>query len=176
MNAPPRRLRGQLQALTLPDSSLLPEHQAFIRALPCLYCGKPAPSECAYVATLAGLATPTDDRCRVPLCGPATVWEDCCHSRKYFHGARFWSELGIQPLYLAFQLWRLSGDVQAGLGAVMRARQAAAGPHPLRIPGKDKRTRCALHRGAALRYPLRPTAMVTPPMGSELPLPVESRS
>ena len=66
----------------------------------------------------------TSERDLVPLCGPATRWEDCCHSRKYFLGAaRFWSALGIDPLDLAYRLWRVSGDVQAGEYLVLRARE-----------------------------------------------------
>src|SRR5438105_10140774 len=93
----------------------------------CLSCGKPAPSECAYVGMLPGLGIVPGHRDLVPLCAPATVWQDCCHSRKHYRGAaRFWAELGIDPIGLAFQLLRVSGDVTAGLRAVTRAREAAA--------------------------------------------------
>jgi hypothetical protein len=61
----------------------------------------------------------------MPLCGPATIWEDCCHSRLHYLGAsRIWSALGIDPLALAAPLWRVSGDSKAGQHAVMRACQA----------------------------------------------------
>src|SRR6476646_7207133 len=122
MTAPPRRLRAQA---TLPsDNPLLNWHHAFIRALPCVCCGKPAPSECAYVGRLAGRGSLPTDHYLVPLCGPATVWQDCCHSRKHFLGAgRFWSELGTDPLDVARQLWLVSGEVTAGLRAVTRVRQ-----------------------------------------------------
>jgi hypothetical protein len=177
MNPPPRRLRARARLPSPPDNPFLTRHQAFIRALPCVSCGKPAPSECAQVRMHAGLGIPASDRYLVPLCGPATVWQDCCHSRKLYRGAAcFWSELGIDPLDLAAQLWRVSGDVTAGLRAVMRARQAAARQRRIRRNGKGSSPRCALDRRAALGVSLRPTALVISPMSSELPLLVESRS
>jgi hypothetical protein len=177
MNPPLHRLRARARLPSPPDNPLLTRHQAFIRALPCVSCGKPAPSECAQVRMHAGLGLPPSDRYLVPLCGPATVWQDCCHSRKHYRGAaRFWSELGIDPLDLAARLWRVSGDVTAGRCAVMRARQAVSRQRRIRRDGKGSSSRCALDRGAALRDRLRPTALVIPPMSSELPLLVESRS
>jgi len=121
---------------------------------------------------LAGLGLRGTDFYLVPLCGPATVWQDCCHSRKHYLGAaRFWSELGINPIDIAAQLWRVSSNVTAGLRAVMLARQAAA-----RVCRDAKRPRCAPDRGAALRDRLKPTATVIPPRSSELLLRLESRS
>src|SRR5438552_4400812 len=126
MRAPRRLLRGQSQPPTWPDNPMLTKHQRFIRSLPCLGCGKPAPSECAYVGMLPGLGILPDHRYLAPLCGPATVWQDCCHSSKHYRGgARFWSALGINALDLALQLWRVSGDLTAGVRTVMRARRAA---------------------------------------------------
>ena len=110
---------------TLPANHLLSRHQAFIRALPCLACRKSAPSECAHIGMPAGLGLSPSERDLVPLCGPATIWEDCCHSRKWFLGAApFWSTLGIDPLELAYRLWRVSGDAKAGEYLVLRARHA----------------------------------------------------
>jgi hypothetical protein len=176
MNPPSRRLRSRPPLPSPPDNPLLTRHQAFIRGLPCLSCGKRAPSECAQVRMHAGLGIPASDRYLVPLCGPATVWQDCCHSRKHYLGAaRFWSELGIDPLDLASQLWRVSGNVRAGLRTVMRARQASR-QRRVRRGGKGSSPRSALDRGAALPDRVRLTAMVAPPMSSELPLLWESRS
>jgi hypothetical protein len=177
MNPPPRRLRARARLPSPPDNPFLTRHQAFIRALPCVSCGKPAPSECAQVRMLVGLGNPASDRYLVPLCGPATVWQDCCHSRKHYRGAaRFWSELGIDPLDLAAQLWRVSGDVTAGLRAVMLARQAAARQRRIRREASASSLRYAVNRGAALRDRLRPTVMAAPAVRSELPLLWESRS
>jgi hypothetical protein len=112
----------------------------------------------------------------VPLCGPATVWQDCCHSRKHYIGAaRFWSELGIDPVDLAFQLWRVSSDVTAGRRAVIAAQQAASRQRRNRRDGKGSSQRRVLDRGTALRNRLQPIAMVTP-MSSDLALLVDSRS
>ena len=112
-------------AATFPEYHLLSRHQAFIRALPCLGCSRSAPSECAYIGMPAGLGLSPSERDLLPLCGPANLWEDCCHSRKWFLGAaRFWSALGIAPLDLAYRLWRVSGDVEAGAYLVLRACQA----------------------------------------------------
>lgn len=171
MTSPHRRLRGRSQP-TSPDHPILTGHQRFIRSLPCLVCGKPAPSECACVGMLAGLGITIGDRYFLPLCGPATVWQDCCHSRKHYLGAaRFWSEFGLEPLDLAAELWRVSGDVMVGLHAVRRARQGAA-------PSPQRRTRSSLRsgldRGAAPRDRLRPTVIITQPITSERP-PSESR-
>jgi hypothetical protein len=170
MSASRRRLRGPS---TLPDDPIAMRHQRFIRSLPCLSCGKPAPSECASIGMLPGLGIVPGERYLVPLCGPATVWQDCCHSRKHYRGAvRFWSELEIDPLDLASQLWRVSGDVTAGRRVVARARHAAARQHRMRVDGKGRSPRLAL----ALQNRFRPTAMVNLPTILELPLLLENRS
>jgi hypothetical protein len=119
MRVPARLARAVAPSPIGPASLVLEQHRAFIRSLPCVACGRPAPSECANVRERSG------DRYTVPLCGPPTVWQDCCHSRLYYRGrTHFWSELGIDPLALAARLWRVSGDREAGVHAVMRARQA----------------------------------------------------
>jgi hypothetical protein len=174
MNAPRRRLPGHSP---LPEYPIQTKHHQFIGSLPCLRCGKPAPSECAYVGMLPGLGILPSDRYFVPLCGPATVWHDCCHSRKHYRGAaRFWAELGIDPIDLAFQLWRVSGDVTAGLRAMARARQAAARQHRNLQDTKESSWRSAVDHRPALRHRLRPTAMATRPISSEFAWFVESRS
>src|SRR5437764_4038349 len=150
MSASRRRLSGPS---TLPDDPIVTRHQRFIRSLPCLSCGKPAPSECAYVGRLPGLGILPGPRYLLPLCGPATVWQDCSHSRKHYRGAvRFWSELGIEPIDLAVQLWRVSGDATAALRAVARARQAAARQHRELQDTKESSWRSALDGRAALRH------------------------
>jgi len=127
MRVPARLARAAAQSWTGPESEVLIRHRAFIRALPCLCCSNPAPSECAHLRAHAELGLPSSGRYLVPLCGPATVWADCCHSRKHYLGAtRFWSALGIDPRDVAFRLWRVSGDIEASLHIVMQARQAIA--------------------------------------------------
>jgi hypothetical protein len=152
----------------LPDYPILTRHQRFIRSLPCLCCVKPAPSECAYVGMLPGLGTLPGDRSFVPLCGPATVWQHCCHSRKHYRGAaRSRAELSIDPFDLAYQLRRVSGDVTAGLRATARARQAAARQHRNRQDKMGSSSRSALDQRAAVRLRFRPTAMAAQSRSSE---------
>jgi hypothetical protein len=124
MSMPLRRWRARAHSPTGPDNPFMAKHQAFIRALPCVVCGKPARSECACVRFHPGFGLPLRDPYLLPLCGPETVWEDCCHSRKHFLGAaRFWLGLGIDPLDLAARLWRVSGDVEVGEREIRLARQ-----------------------------------------------------
>ena len=173
MSASRRRSRGPS---TLPDDPIVTRHQRFIRSLPCLRCGKPAPSECAYVGMLPELGIPASERYLLPLCGPATVWQDCCHSRKHYRGAdRFWSELGIEPLDLAVQLWRVSGDAMAALRAVTLAWEAAP-QRRSRGEANASSLRYRVNRGAPHRVRLTPTAMVAPPMSPKHRLLAESRS
>src|SRR5437764_9169487 len=99
-----------------------------------------------------GIGSPPSGRYLVPLCGPDTVWEDCCHSRKHHLGAtRFWLRLGIEPLDLAAQLWRVSADVEAGERVIMRARPAVAAASGLRAethgPSPPRRAERAGWRG-----------------------------
>jgi hypothetical protein len=116
----PRRPDASIQTADQTQAA----HQEFIRSLPCLACGKPAPSEFVPVLGAVGLGVSPNERYLVPLCGPATIWSDCCHSRLHYRGPRhFWSELGIDPLDLARRLWRVSGDWAAGASLVRLARQ-----------------------------------------------------
>ena len=129
MTAPARARQAVAQPRRRPDSRTGPAHQQFVQSLPCIACGKLPPSECAHVAggMKLGPDPSRDDRYIVPLCGPATVWSDCCHSRLHYLGSRrFWSELGIDPLDLARNLWRVSGDPGAAASVVMAARKRIA--------------------------------------------------
>ena len=127
MRVPVRLARAVAPPPIGPDTLALEAHRDFIRSLPCVACGRPAPSECATVREGPG------DRYIVPLCGPPTVWADCCHNRLYYRGrTRFWLELGIDPLALAARLWRVSDDREAGEHLILRARQAI-----LRHRGED---------------------------------------
>ena len=73
MNAPARRLRARARLPSPPDNPLLTRHQAFIRVLPCVSCGKSAPSEGAQVRLQAGRGLAPTDHYLVPLCGPARI-------------------------------------------------------------------------------------------------------
>jgi hypothetical protein len=94
-------------------------HRQFIRDLPCLVCGKAAPSECAHVRqrTDGGMGMKPDDRYTLPLC-------HAHHSEQHVTGeTTFWGRVGIDPLDYAYRLYAVSGDHTAGLRVVLRARQ-----------------------------------------------------
>jgi hypothetical protein len=95
------------------------QHLAFVRQLPCVACGKAAPSEAAHVrtATDGGIGVKPGDRYAVPLCA-------ACHAKRHRIGElTFWSGLRIDPLNVALRLWTISADVSAGERTVFRARQ-----------------------------------------------------
>jgi hypothetical protein len=95
------------------------QHLAFVRQLPCVACGKAAPSEAAHVrtGTDGGVGVKPGDRYAVPLCA-------ACHAKQHQIGElTFWSALRIDPLNVALRLWTVSADVKAGERTVFRARQ-----------------------------------------------------
>jgi hypothetical protein len=96
-----------------------PNHLSFLRQLPCVVCGKAAPSEAAHVRSESdgGTGIKPSDRYSVSLC-------TSCHALQHEFGElRFWSTLRIDPLNVAFRLWTVSGDTSAGKRIVFRARQ-----------------------------------------------------
>ena len=95
------------------------QHVAFVRRIPCLTCGKAAPSEAAHVrtGTDGGVGVKPGDRYAVPLCA-------ACHAKQHRIGElTFWSALRIDPLNVALRLWTVSADLKAGERTVFRARQ-----------------------------------------------------
>jgi hypothetical protein len=95
------------------------QHLAFVRRLPCVACGKVAPSHAAHVrtGTDGGTGMKPGDRYAVPLC-------TACHAKQHRIGElSFWSRLRIDPLNVALRLWAVSADVKAGERTVFRARQ-----------------------------------------------------
>ena len=95
------------------------QHLAFVRQLPCVACGKAAPSEAAHVrtGTDGGVGVKPGDRYAVPLCA-------ACHAKQHRIGElSFWSGLRIDPLNVALRLWTVSADIKAGERTVFRARQ-----------------------------------------------------
>jgi hypothetical protein len=95
------------------------QHLTFIRQLPCVACGRAAPSEPAHVrtGTDGGVGIKPGDRYAVPLC-------TACHAKQHRVGElSFWSALRIDPLNVAFRLWIVSADLEAGERTVFRARQ-----------------------------------------------------
>jgi hypothetical protein len=95
------------------------QHLTFVRQLPCVACGKAAPSEAAHVrtGTDGGMGTKPGDRYSIPLC-------TACHAKQHRIGElTFWSALRMDPLNVAARLWTVSGDIKAGERTVFRARQ-----------------------------------------------------
>ena len=95
------------------------QHLAFIRQLPCVACGKAAPSEAAHerFGSDGAAGMKPSDRYSVPLCSS-------CHALQHDFGElTFWSTLRIDPLNVAFSLWTVSGEIMAGERIVFRARQ-----------------------------------------------------
>ena len=102
-----------------PDLRRRLQHLAFVRQLPCVACGKSAPSEAAHIrtGTDGGVGVKPGDRYAVPLCAS-------CHAKQHRIGElTFWSSLRIDPLNVALRLWTVSADVRAGERTVFRARQ-----------------------------------------------------
>jgi hypothetical protein len=95
------------------------QHLAFIRLLPCVACGKAAPSEAAHIrtGTDGGVGMKPGDRYAIPLC-------TACHTKQHRVGElTFWSALRFDPVNVALRLWTISADVTAGERTVFRARQ-----------------------------------------------------
>ena len=102
-----------------PDLRRRAQHLAFVRQLPCVACGKAAPSEAAHVrtGTDGGVGVKPGDRYAVPLCA-------ACHAKQHRIGElTFWSALRVDPINVALRLWTISADIKAGQRTVFRARQ-----------------------------------------------------
>ena len=115
----PRIPRTVVRGKPKPDPRRRAQHLAFIRQLPCVACGKEAPSEAAHVRSGSdgGAGIKPSDRYSVSLC-------TSCHALQHEFGElTFWSTLRIDPLNAALRLWAVSGDIQAGERVVFRARQ-----------------------------------------------------
>ena len=115
----PRIPRAVARSKPKPNLRRRGRHLAFVRQLPCVACGKAAPSEPAHVrtGTDGGVAMKPGDRYAVPLCA-------ACHAKQHRIGElTFWSTLRIDPLNVALRLWTVSADVEAGERTVFRARQ-----------------------------------------------------
>ena len=115
----PRILRSLARHKHKPNLHRRTQHLAFVRQLPCVACGKAAPSEAAHVrtGTDGGVGVKPGDRYAVPLC-------TACHAKQHRIGElTFWSKLRIDPVNVALRLWTVSADLKAGQRTVFRARQ-----------------------------------------------------
>jgi hypothetical protein len=113
----PRIPRTMTRSKRKPDLRRRGQHLAFVRQLPCVACGKAAPSEPAHVRTGAdgGVGMKPGDRYAVPLC-------TTCHAKQHRVGElTFWSALRFDPLNVALRLWTVSADLEAGKRIVFRA-------------------------------------------------------
>lgn len=120
----PRIARNVPVGKRRPDDRLRPKHHEFIRRLPCLACGKTAPSECAHVRSSGdgGMGLKPHSRFTVPLCGPMG-----CHALQHQIGeTEFFARLGIDATDVALRLWTVTGDDEAGQRTIARARQSIA--------------------------------------------------
>jgi hypothetical protein len=115
----PRIPRTVAHGKPRPDLRRRALHLAFVRQLPCVACGKAAPSEAAHVRSGSdgGAGMKPSDRYSISLC-------TSCHELQHQFGElTFWSVLRIDPLNMAFRLWTVSGDIKSGERVVFRARQ-----------------------------------------------------
>ena len=115
----PRIPRLVARRKSKPDLRRRVFHLAFVCQLPCVACGKAAPSEAAHVrtGTDCGVGVKPGDRYAVPLCA-------ACHAKQHRIGElTFWSALCIDPVNVALRLWTVSADVKGGERTVFRARQ-----------------------------------------------------
>jgi hypothetical protein len=115
----PRIPRTTARGTPKPDLRRRARHLAFIRQLPCVACGKAAPSAAAHVRSgsdgAAGMKP--SDRYSLSLC-------TSCHGLQHCFGElTFWSTLRIDPLNVSLRLWTVSGNIAAGERIVFRARQ-----------------------------------------------------
>ncbi|MGE3279941.1 MAG: hypothetical protein AB7H90_00965 [Alphaproteobacteria bacterium] len=120
MPRPPARIPREIpKVIRKPNLRVRPQHEAFVRQLPCVVCLR-TPAQCAHVRTGTGGGTglKPDSRFTVPLCAEH-------HREQHDLGELgFWTDLGIDPVSVALRLWTVTGDVEAGNRTVERARTA----------------------------------------------------
>lgn len=105
-----------------------PDHLAFIRSLPCSVCGRPAPSEAAHcrLRYSGGVTVPPEEQGGTAL-KPADKWClpmcNACHRWQHtMSESDFWADLEMNPLGIASKLWDNTGNRNAALGTLHRAR------------------------------------------------------
>lgn len=100
-------------------------HLAFIRRLPCACCQAAAPNDAAHLRMAAadrgkphtGAGRKPDDHWTTPLCRT-------CHERQHSGSeARFWAEIGIDPITLCRDLYAVSGNDEAAVRIIREARK-----------------------------------------------------
>lgn len=99
-------------------------HLDFVRSLPCVCCQDNTTTEAAHVRfgdsraakRHLGKGEKPDDSFAVPLCGGHHRMQHEISER------RFWDEAGIDPIFVALALHRVSGNYHAGLQIIANAR------------------------------------------------------
>lgn len=98
-------------------------HLNFIRSLPCLVTGtagvdaahiRYSDHRCAKRAV--GIGEKPDDKFTIPLCRQEHQKQHSMNEREY------WTDLGIDPVFVALALWSVSGDEESGERIVQEAR------------------------------------------------------
>lgn len=119
--AAPRIPRAVLKAKRKPNPRRAAQHLAFVRSLGiCLACGARGPVEAMHVRgkTDGGMGLKPSDKFSVP-------GDHACHMEQHAMGeVAFWGGVGIDPLNVSLRLWTVSGDIEAGIRIIERARQA----------------------------------------------------
>lgn len=104
-----------------PKDRIRRAHEDYVRSLGvCIACGKIGPVDVMHVRSGAdgGMGLKPSSRFTVPGCHP-------CHMDQHQRGElTFWGELGIDPMDYCARLWAVSGDLEAGMRTILRARQA----------------------------------------------------
>lgn len=112
-------------------------HKLWIKSLPAVCCGR-SPSEAIHVrlpfgwyldkGERGGAGLKPTDRRTLPLCHDAHSWQ-------HQHGeATFWRGLGVDPCFIAEQLWAKSGDTRAAL-VILREAWAIIGKQSWKCGG-----------------------------------------
>lgn len=119
--SPPRIPRTGIKTKRKPNPRRAAQHLAFVRSLGiCLACGARGPVEAMHVrsGTDGGMGMKPSDRYAVP-------GDHTCHMEQHRIGeVTFWGRRGIDPLNVSLRLWTVSGDIEAGIRIIERARQA----------------------------------------------------
>ena len=100
------------------------KHLEFIRSLPCLICGDNISTEASHIRYSdakrnkinPGVGAKPDDKYTLPLC-------NLHHMNQHMIGneRRFWNVIGLDPIPLALELYKISGDYEKGCEIIQKA-------------------------------------------------------
>ena len=102
------------------------KHLDFIRSLPCLICHDNTGTEATHIRMSdarhnkvnPGVGAKPDDKYTLPLC-------NLHHREQHAIGdeRKFWDGIGLDPIPLALELYKVSGDHEKGCEIIQRAGQ-----------------------------------------------------